>query len=76
MSQPLPNSPLGFGAIERQQQPSDFPLGAFTPPIYPPTYFTDISKLPVENQAKLPACGAHAGSFVKNIQDNSRTSKE
>jgi hypothetical protein len=65
---------LAFGAIERKQLPTDYPLGAFTPDAYPESYFTDISKYPVENQRKIPACGSHAGSFLKNVQDGTRLS--
>ena len=65
---------LSFGAIERTPDPRDYPLGAFTPTTYPDTYFSDISWAPVENQRKIPACGSHAGAFVKNLQDNRRLS--
>ena len=74
MMQSIPNLPLAFGAIERQPNPQDFPLGAFTPTTYPDTYFSDISWATVENQQKIPACGAFAGAFLKNIQDNRRLS--
>ena len=72
----MQNQPLSFGGIFRQPTPTDYPLGAFTPTTYPDTYFTPISQFPVENQQKIPACGSHAGSFLKNIQDNKRLSPE
>ena len=68
------NQQNSFGAIIREQDPRDYPLGAFTPETFPEKYFTDISKFPVENQRKIPACGSHAGSFVKNVQDGVRLS--
>ena len=70
----MQNQPLSFGAIIRQPDIRDYPLGAFTPTTYPDTYFADISWAPVENQQKLPVCSAFAGSFLKNIQDNRRLS--
>ena len=71
-----PNQPNNFGAIERTPNVSDYPLGAFTLSSYPATFQTDISHVIVENQQKIPACGAHAGSYLKDIQDVTRTSPE
>lgn len=59
-----------LGARERTPDPRDFPLGAVTPSDSIPTVFMqDWSKIDVDMQAKIPACGSHAGSFLKNVQE-------
>lgn len=65
------NQPLGFGAIERTPNLEDFPLGTVSPAnnTRPPVFIQDLSPLPVEMQNQEPACGSHAGSFLKNIQE-------
>jgi hypothetical protein len=53
-----------FGAIQRQPDIRDYPLGAFTPETFPEKYFTEINWCEVENQRKIPACGSHSGAFL------------
>lgn len=67
------NTPT-LGGIQRTQNTTDFPLGAFTPTVCPPSYTTDISNLFTENQMKLPDCGANGGGELKGVQDNFRPS--
>ncbi len=40
----------------------------------PSSYRPDISNLPVNNQRLIPACGAHAGVTLKQIQDGGNLS--
>ena len=63
-----------FGAIVRQPNKLDYPLGAFTPETFPEKYFTEINWCEVENQRKIPACGSHSGAFLKSIQEGTQLS--
>lgn len=66
------NTPA-FGAIERQPDPRDFQLGTIATQNPIPTIFMqDLSKLAVEYQAQIPACGSHAGAFLKDIQETAQ----
>lgn len=69
------NTPLGFGAIEREQNLSDFHLGALSPTPAPAIYMPDYT-MPIEMQAQQPACGSHAGSVVENFYNKFRVSPE
>lgn len=66
----MQNTPLGLGGVERSPDERDYQLLGSTVPVSRPAVFMqDLSSLPVEMQNKLPACGSHAGSFLKNIQE-------
>lgn len=61
---------INFGAIEQTQKESDFELGAVvsSDPI-PESYSTPYGGT-IYHQHKTPSCGAHAGTYLKNIQEN------
>src|ERR1035437_1722135 len=71
----MENMQSAFGAIPREQSPTDFHLGAFTPPTYPDT-FLPTYPVTIENQNHTPSCGAHAGAYVKDIFGTTRVSPE
>ena len=60
-----------FGAIIKEQDPRDYPLGKLGTDIpsslIPKEYKPDYSKVPVVNQRKQPACGSHAGSTLEGV---------
>ena len=59
-----------FGAVERTPDPRDFQLATIaTPNPIPLVFMQDWSKLAVEMQSQIPACGSHGGSFLKDIQE-------
>lgn len=60
---------IGFGAIEQEEKDSDFQLGAIAgaEPI-PDEYMTPYTGI-IYHQHKIPACGSHAGVYIKNIQE-------
>lgn len=59
-----------FGAVERKPDPRDFPLGAVgSGAARPPVFLQDWSMLAVEHQHQIPACGAHAAAFLKDVQE-------
>ncbi len=63
-----------LGARERKADPRDFNLGTITSSNpRPAAFIQDFSALPVEHQRKIPACGSHAGAFLKNIQETLQT---
>lgn len=63
-----------LGAIERVPDPRDFSLGTVSPNLpYPAVFIQDLSNLAVEHQKKIPACGSHAGAFLKNVQESAQT---
>jgi len=62
------NMPFGLAAVEMEQSQEHFELGAVTPgagvpAVYMPEFEGQVPSygLFVENQAKQPACGSHAG---------------
>jgi len=61
-----------FGAKIVEKDPRDYILGATTITEIPEEYSADISKVPVVNQRKQPACGAHAGSTLKGVLSNDK----
>lgn len=63
-----------LGAIEREPQVSDFHLGSFTTENPIPESYNIPFQFPIEMQGKQPACGAHAGAYLKDQQDNTRLS--
>src|ERR1035437_5987260 len=71
----MENMQSAFGAIQREQSPTDFHLGAFTPSTYPDT-FLPTYPVTIENQNHTPSCGAHAGAYVKDIFGTTRVSPE
>lgn len=67
MTEPLYTN---LGVIEDVEKPTHFKLdelGSTTP--IPETYHTIYSG-EIYHQRKLPACGAHAGAYLKNLQEN------
>lgn len=61
---------MNFGAIEQEQKESDFEIGALaTSEPIPESYMTPYAGI-VYHQHKTPSCGAHAGTYIKNIQDS------
>ena len=65
-----------MGGNERTPDPRDYPIGAFTPATFPPSYSTDISAMTVEMQEHIPDCGANVGAYVKDQEDSFRGSVE
>lgn len=65
---------LGLGGVERTPDPRDFPLGAFSPDqSIPAVFMQDLSNIEVEHQHQIPACGSHAGAFLKDVQETIET---
>lgn len=58
-----------LGAVEREQTQSDLLLGSFTTPAPIPDVFMPEYNMAIEMQGKIPACGSHAGAYLKNIQE-------
>lgn len=60
---------VNLGAIDQEPKPLDIDLGsvASAEPI-PESYFTEY-KGEIYHQRKTPSCGAHAGVYIKNVQD-------
>lgn len=61
-----------LGAVEQKQKETDFELasmGAVTSPTELPETFSTPYKGIIYHQHKTPSCGAHAGVYVKNIQE-------
>lgn len=65
-----------LGGLEQIEKQSDFQLGAVSSaePI-PESYMTPYSGV-INHQHQTPSCGAHAGAYIKNIQDNGDFSPE
>lgn len=58
-----------FGAVFVKQDPRDYILknvGSDVP--RPAVYRPDYSSIPFDFQGKQPACGSHAGAFIKNVK--------
>ncbi len=67
---PSTNEPmLNTGAISQEEKPSDFNLAelASATPL-PDEYHTPYAGI-IYHQHKTPSCGAHAGTYVKNVQE-------
>lgn len=65
---------MGFGAVEKEQSPTDFELGAVTFDVQIPETFMPEYNFEIQMQGKQPCCGACSGSALKNIQDTTDTS--
>ena len=70
----MPNDIPTFGGMERTRDPRDFNLGAVSSgDSIPEVFIQDWSAIVVEHQRKIPACGAHAGAFLKNVHETIET---
>lgn len=69
---PTPHSFETLGGLTQPIDIRDIKLGAVQTPVsIPPSYNqTNAWGLPIEYQGKQPACGAHAGDFLKEILDS------
>lgn len=55
-----------LGGQTRPEDNRDFPLGAVQAPAdHPPVYKPDYAKVPIHYQGQQPACGAHAGTWLR-----------
>ena len=62
---------MNLGGLSRPYDSRDFNLGMYQPDtLFPESYKTDISKVRKIYQNGWPACGAHAGSHFKEIQES------
>jgi len=67
---------IQLGALERKRDNRDIKLeklneiGAVYVPVEIPDVFLPEYKIPYYWQRKTPTCGAHAGSYLKTIQEN------
>jgi len=62
---------MNLGAIERDRDIRDIDLGSVQELVPIPTVFRDdISQLPTYYQDRIPACGAHAGAWLKTRQES------
>lgn len=66
----MENNPFGVGAIEKEQSPTDFELGAISLPIEIPKVYLPEWKSEIQMQSKQPTCGANSGTALKNSQDD------
>lgn len=58
-----------FGAIEIEQSPTDFELGAISLPVEIPDVYLPEWTSEIQMQSKQPTCGANSGTALKNSQD-------
>lgn len=71
----MPESFKVLGAVDKAVDTRDISLGAVTAKVYtfPPVFTnTGAFNFPVEYQGQQPACGAHAGTALSGLQDESR----
>jgi hypothetical protein len=59
-----------FGVVDQTQKKTDFDLGAISSADPLPKQYRTEYKGTIYHQHKTPSCGAHAGVYVKNIQEN------
>lgn len=64
-----PHAFVNTGAVERPADSRDVLLGVVQAPVSIPGVFmqTEAFGLPIEYQGQQPACGAHAGTFYKEL---------
>lgn len=77
-----PITPHGFeklGGTDKKPDPMDIKLGSGAVPTYThpaALHNSDAWRMPIEYQAKQPACGAHSGAEMKDLALGSRFSPE
>jgi len=60
---------LNFGVVDQKQKESDFDLSQLGSAVEIPESYNTPYSLEVTHQRKIPACGSHAGTHLKNIQE-------
>jgi hypothetical protein len=65
----MPDFPLNLGAIE-SKDPRNIPLGAVQAPVrFPEEFHARFDEVPTYYQNGQPACGGHAGAYLKSYLD-------